>query len=75
MEKTILLNSGKLAYSSAIDLKKENGKLEILINNPDVNMQTDFSDFEAIAFCARSSNANLKIVLNEYPKTAEKHII
>ncbi len=64
MEKTIPLNSGKLAYSSAIDLKEKNGKLEILINNPDVNMQTDFSDFEAIAFCARSSNVNLKVELS-----------
>ena len=63
--KYITLGAGrKLDYSSAIDLNLKGNTLEIKINNPDANMQTDFADFEAIAFCARSSNANLKIVLN-----------
>ncbi len=57
----------KLQYSKKMKLEqKDNGKNQVLvikIDNPTINMQKDDADFEAIAFCAKSAEPNLKVIL------------
>lgn len=61
----LTLSEGRmLAYSTKIDLSLENDTLKIKINMPNENMQTDYANFEAIAFCAKSAVEKLKVILS-----------